>query len=73
MTRTTRGWPGHRDWVLCGVDVAAVLVLITLFSLTGVFWWGLLAVAWAVLTARQLLLAIRSHTAGGKQAPRPTG
>ena len=66
MTPTTRGRPGRRDWVLCGVDVAAVVILLTLSSLTGVLWWGLLAVAWGALTARQLTLAIRSHAAGGK-------
>ena len=36
MTPTTRSRPGRRDWVLCGVDVAAVVILLTLSSLTGV-------------------------------------
>ena len=71
MTPAARGRPGRRDWVRCGVDVAAVLLLLTLMSLTGVLWWGLLAVAWGALTARQLHLAIRSHAGGGKGESSP--
>jgi hypothetical protein len=40
VTPTTRGRPGRREWVLCGVDAAGVLVLLTLMSLTGVLGWG---------------------------------
>ena len=71
MTPTTCGRPGRRDWVLCGVDAAAVLLLLTLMSLTGVLWWGLLAVAWGALTVRQLRLAVRSHVGGGKGESSP--
>ena len=73
MTPTTCGRPGRREWVLCGVDAAAVLVLLTLLSLTGVLGWGLLAVAWGALTVRQLRLSVRSHADGGTGESRPTG
>ena len=65
--------PRRRDWLLCGVDIAAVLALLALSSRTGDLWWGLLAVRWGALTARQLRLAIRSHAAPGTPEPPSTG
>jgi hypothetical protein len=46
MTPTGRR-SGRRDWLLCGVDIAAVLALLALSSRTGDPWWGLLAVGGA--------------------------
>ena len=38
--------PGRRDWML-SVDGATVMLLGTLWAVTGNFWWVLLASAWA--------------------------
>ena len=38
--------PGRRDWMLSGVDGATVMLLGTLWAVTGNFWWVLLASAW---------------------------
>ena len=37
--------PNRRDWMLSGVDGAAVLLLVTLWAVTGNDWWVLLAAA----------------------------
>jgi hypothetical protein len=71
MTPTGRR-SGRRDWLLCGVDIAAVLALLALSSRTGDPWWGLLAVGWGAVTARQLRLAIRSHTVPDTPEPPST-
>lgn len=59
--------PNRRDWMLSGVDGAAVLLLVTLWAVTGNDWWVLLAAAWGALTVLQLRLAHQAHAAGGKR------
>ena len=45
--------PGRRDWMLSGVDGATLMLLVTLWAVTGIFWWVLLASAWGALTILQ--------------------
>ena len=49
--------PGRRDWMLSGVDGATLMLLVTLWAVTGNFWWVLLASAWAASSKSASLTA----------------
>ena len=64
MTNPEPGCPGRagrRDWMLGGVDGATVMLLGTLWAVTGIFWWVLLASAWGALTILQRHPATPPH------------
>jgi len=64
MTNPEPGCPGRagrRDWMLSGVEGATVMLLVTLWAVTGIFWWVLLASAWGALAILQSHPATPPH------------
>ena len=60
MTNPEPGCPGRagrRDWMLSGVEGATVMLLVTLWAVTGNFWWVLLASAWGASSKSASLTA----------------